>query len=52
MTPAKASFVAHAHGDLDGDGITSTFQISGAYVEGDPRGPVLEPGMIIDSEVE
>jgi type IV pilus assembly protein PilA len=52
MTPAKATFVAHAHGDLDGDGITSTFQVSGAYVEGDPRGPVLEPGMIIDSEVE
>jgi hypothetical protein len=52
MTPAKASFVAHAHGDLDGDGITSTFQISGQYIEGDDRGPFVDPGMLIDSEVE
>jgi hypothetical protein len=51
-TPARASFVAHAHGDLDGDGITSTFQISGQYLEGDPRGPVVDPGMLVDSEVE
>jgi hypothetical protein len=49
---ARAAFRAHAHGDLDGDGITSTFQISGQYVDGDPRGPTLDPGMIVDSEVE
>jgi hypothetical protein len=52
MTPARATFQAHAHGDLDGDGITSTFQISGQYIEGDARGPFVDPGMLIDSEVE
>jgi hypothetical protein len=52
VTPAKSTFQAHAHGDLDGDGITSTFQISGQSVVGDPRGPALDPGMLVDSEVE
>jgi hypothetical protein len=28
-TPAIASFVVRAHGDLDGDGVTSTFEMSG-----------------------
>jgi hypothetical protein len=49
---AKSTFKAHAHGDLDGDGITSTFQISGQDTDGDPRGPMLDPGMLVDSEVE
>jgi hypothetical protein len=48
----RSTFRAHAHGDLDGDGITSTFQISGQYVDGDPRGPTLDPGMVVESEVE
>ncbi|MGH7439902.1 MAG: hypothetical protein ACRENE_29795 [Polyangiaceae bacterium] len=52
LAPPHASFRAHAHGDLDGDGITSTFQVSGQYTEGDSRGPVLDPGMLVDSEVE
>jgi hypothetical protein len=52
VTPSRATFQAHAHGDLDGDGIPSTFQISGQYVDGDPRGPVVDPGMLVDSEVE
>lgn len=52
LSSARSTFQAHAHGDLDGDGITSTFQISGQYAEGDPRGPAIEPGMLIDSEVE
>jgi type II secretory pathway pseudopilin PulG len=52
VATTRASFQAHAHGDLDGDGITSTFQITGQYVEGDPRGPVIDPGMLVDSEVE
>lgn len=51
-TTGRSTFVAQAHGDLDGDGITSTFQISGQDVDGDPRGPVLDPGMFVDSEVE
>jgi hypothetical protein len=51
-SPSRSAFRAHAHGDLDGDGITSTFEITGQYVEGDPRGPVIDPGMFVDSEVE
>src|ERR1017187_3270829 len=49
---AKATFRAHAHGDLDGDGVSSTFEVTGRAVEGDPRGPVLDPGMVGYSEVE
>jgi len=52
LAPAKSTFRAHAHGDLDGDGIPSTFQITGQDTEGDPRGPVVDPGMLVDSEVE
>ena len=51
-SPGQASFRAHAHGDLDGDGIASTFEVTGRAVDGDPRGPVLDPGMFVDSEDE
>ena len=51
-SPTKATFRAHAHGDLDGDGVVSTFEVTGRSVEGDPRGPTLDPGMYVDSEVE
>jgi hypothetical protein len=50
--PQRSTFRATAHGDLDGDGILSTFEVVGQSVEGDSRGPVLEPGMFVDSEVE
>ena len=52
LTPTKSTFRAHAHGDLDGDGLASTFEVTGRYVEGDPRGAILDPGMFVDSEVE
>lgn len=52
LSPAKWAFRAHAHGDLDGDGLTSTFEVTGHDIDGDPQGPVLDPGMFIDSEVE
>jgi hypothetical protein len=52
LSPAKATFRAHAHADLDGDGIPSTFEVTGRSLEGDPRGPVLDPGMTVESEVE
>ena len=29
---------AQAHGDLDGDGIASTFEVTGHYADGDARG--------------
>jgi hypothetical protein len=50
--PARAAFRAHAHGDLDGDGMPSTFEVTGRSVDGDPRGPVLDPGMFVESETE
>lgn len=47
------AFVAQARGDLDGDGILSTFEIKGAMRGPDakPNAEVL-PGMTIDSELE
>ena len=38
-SPHLASFRAYAHGDLDGDGILSTFEVSGQSVEG--QSPVV-----------
>ncbi len=43
-------FTATAHGDLDGDGILSTFEVRGERAPGQPA-RVL-PGMFIDREVE
>jgi hypothetical protein len=48
----RSSFRAHAHGDLDGDGIVSTFEITGHSIDGDPHGPVLDRGLFVDSECE
>jgi hypothetical protein len=42
-------FRAVAHGDLDGDGVTSTFEVQG---EADSSGARVVPGMYIDREVE
>lgn len=42
-------FVAHAHGDLDGDGVTSTFEVEGVAVPGGAR---LAPGLYVEREVE
>ncbi len=43
-------FVAQAKGDLDGDGVLSTFEIRGFARKGEK--PTLVPGMVIDSELE
>lgn len=43
-------FVATAHGDLDGDGMLSTFEVRGERAPGQPA-RVL-PGMYVDREVE
>lgn len=40
---------AHAHGDLDGDGATSTFEIR---VTRDASGAHVAPGMYVEAEVE
>ena len=52
LSPQRSLFRADAHGDLDGDGIVSTFEVTGHDVEGDPAGPTLDRGMFVDSEVE
>jgi type IV pilus assembly protein PilA len=52
QSQATSTFRAHAHGDLDGDGIYSTFEIAGRFVEGDVREARIDPGMLVDSEVE
>ena len=43
-------FTAAAHGDLDGDGLVSTFEVAG---ERSPAQPArVLPGMFVDREVE
>jgi hypothetical protein len=46
---ARSHFRATAHGDLDGDGVVSTFEIEG---EADADGARILPGMYVDREVE
>ncbi len=43
-------FTATAHGDLDGDGLLSTFEVRGERLPG--QRPRVLPGMFIDREVE
>jgi hypothetical protein len=43
-------FVATAHGDLDGDGVVSTFEVRGERLPGQSARAV--PGMFVDREVE
>jgi len=45
----QSRFRAVAQGDLDGDGVTSTFEVRG---EADSTGARLVPGMYVDREVE
>lgn len=45
----EAEFMAHAHGDLDGDGNLSTFELRGRT---DGRAVTVEPGLTVLSEVE
>jgi type IV pilus assembly protein PilA len=52
LSPARSTFRAQAHGDLDGDGIPSTFEVTGHVAEGDAQGAIVDPGMFIDSEIE
>ena len=47
--PPTTSFVATAHGDLDGDGTTSTFEVRGGCKDGTPS---LTPGMYVEAELE
>lgn len=44
-----SAFDAHAHADQDGDGLTSTFEVRG---HDDAQGPVAEPGLYVEHEIE
>lgn len=46
---ARSTFVARAHGDLDGDGERSTFELSGEHTGRKAR---VLPGLYVDREVE
>ena len=48
-SPTRATFVARAHGDLDGDGERSTFEVHG---EATVEGARVLPGLYVDREVE
>lgn len=45
------AFVAQARGDLDGDGVLSTFEIRGDGPRGEQKAAVA-PGMYVESELE
>lgn len=47
--PTRSTFVARAHGDLDGDGERSTFELRG---EASSEGAKVLPGLYVDREVE
>jgi type II secretory pathway pseudopilin PulG len=49
LGPARSTFVARAHGDLDGDGERSTFELHGEAL---PGGAHILPGLFVDREVE
>ena len=48
----ESRFTARAHGDLDGDGVMSTFEVRGSVKAGDPEGAKREPGMYVQAELE
>ncbi|HSQ67724.1 MAG TPA: hypothetical protein VLM85_31150 [Polyangiaceae bacterium] len=47
----ESSFVAQAHGDLDGDGTTSTFEVRGHCLATEGHAHAV-PGMYVESETE
>jgi type II secretory pathway pseudopilin PulG len=51
-TSGGAAFVAQAHGDLDGDGIFSTFEIRGHAKRNDGDKPAVVPGTYVEAELE
>lgn len=50
LAKGRSTFVASAHGDLDGDGLTSTFEVRGAVAATEKAH--VEPGMYVEAEVE
>jgi hypothetical protein len=50
-TAGGTAFVAAARGDLDGDGVLSTFEIRGRTATADGE-PTVLPGMYVEAELE
>jgi type II secretory pathway pseudopilin PulG len=54
--PTRSTFTATAHADLDGDGVTSTFVVTGHDQAGDdaqhPGAPIIDPGLTVQAELE
>lgn len=46
----RTLFVAQARGDLDGDGVLSTFEVRGRVRPGEK--PTVDPGMVVEAELE
>jgi type II secretory pathway pseudopilin PulG len=46
----RSTFKAHAHADLDGDGVLSTFEVSGYDTASE--GAVVTPGMYVEAPLE
>ena len=51
-TTGGAAFVAQARGDLDGDGVLSTFEIRGHMGHAPGEKPSVAPGMYVEAELE
>lgn len=51
-TSGGNAFIAQARGDLDGDGLLSTFEIRGHARRPDAEKPALAPGMYVEAELE
>jgi hypothetical protein len=47
---SNGGFIARARGDLDGDGVLSTFEVRGSMRP--DRKPEVQPGMYVEAELE
>lgn len=51
-TSGGTAFIAQARGDLDGDGVLSTFEIRGRARHTEGEKPAVAPGMYVEAELE
>ena len=51
-SPGGSTFVAQARGDLDGDGLLSTFEVRGEQRRTSDGKPGVTPGMYVEAEIE
>jgi len=51
-SPTGTAFIAQARGDLDGDGVLSTFEVRGEQRRPIDGKPGMTPGMYVEAELE